>query len=132
KSAAPAPAQETALKADIGRTRFIIGLERAVEFQVFALTNPNRVFIEMAEVAVAKNGKGANLVLEIVPADSVVDAKLANARRALMQAGAAALGAGGLQPPMPRPAVSPQVQNERKFKPVLVIDPGHDADDTGA
>ena len=178
KSAAPAPAQETALKADTGRTRFIIGLERAVEFQVFALTNPNRVFIELPEVmlqlppqpgetavglvksfrggisapgkarvvidvtgpvivekaaiAIAKNGKGANLVLEIVPAESVVDAKLANARRALMQAGAAALGAGGLQPPMPRPAISPQVQNERKFKPVLVIDPGHGGDDTGA
>src|SRR4029078_315658 len=50
KSLAPAPAQETALKADTGRTRFIIGLERAVEFQVFALTNPNRVFIELPEV----------------------------------------------------------------------------------
>jgi N-acetylmuramoyl-L-alanine amidase len=49
-----------------------------------------------------------------------------------MQAGAVALGAGGLQPPMPRPAVSPQVQNERKFKPVIVIDPGHGGDDTGA
>src|SRR6476659_6101863 len=50
KSATPAPPQETALKGDIGRTRFIIGLERAVEFQVFALTNPNRVFVELPEV----------------------------------------------------------------------------------
>jgi N-acetylmuramoyl-L-alanine amidase len=178
KSATPAPAQETALKGDIGRTRFIIGLERAVEFQVFALTNPNRVFVELPEVMLqlppqpgetavglvksfrgglsapgkarividvtgpvivekavvenGKNGRGAHLVLEIVPAESAVDARLANARRALMQAGAVALGAGGLQPPMPRPAVSPQVQNERKFKPVIVIDPGHGGDDTGA
>jgi N-acetylmuramoyl-L-alanine amidase len=178
KSSPLASVQETALKADIGRTRFIIGLERAVEFQVFALTNPNRVFVELPEVmlqlppqpgetavglvksfrgglsapgkarividvtgpvivekaavAIAKNGKGAQLVLEIVPAESVVDARLANARRALMQAGAVALGASSLQPPMPRPAVSPQVQNERKFKPVIVIDPGHGGDDTGA
>jgi N-acetylmuramoyl-L-alanine amidase len=178
KSATPAPAQETALKGDTGRTRFIIGLERSVEFQVFALTNPNRVFVELPEVMLQlppppgetavglvksfrgglsapgkarvvidvtgpvivekavvennKNGKGAHLVLEIVPAESVVDARLANARRALMQAGAAALGAGSLQPPMPRPAVSPQVRNERKFKPVIVIDPGHGGDDTGA
>ena len=29
---------------------FIIGLERPVEFQVFALTNPNRVFVELPEV----------------------------------------------------------------------------------
>ena len=50
KSAAPAPAPGNALKGDIGRTRFIIGLERAVEFQVFALTNPNRVFVELPEV----------------------------------------------------------------------------------
>jgi len=173
-----APAPETSLKGNRARTKFIIGLERSVDFQVYSLTNPNRVFIELpdvmlqlppqpgeaavglvksfrggisapgkarvvidvtgpvivekAAIASAKNGKGANLVLEIVPAESVVDAKLANARRALMQAGAAALGAGGLQPPMPRPAVSPQVQNERKFKPVLVIDPGHGGDDTGA
>jgi N-acetylmuramoyl-L-alanine amidase len=178
KSPAPAAPQETALKGDAARTRFIIGLERAVEFQVFALTNPNRVFVELpdvmlelpaqpgeagaglvksfrgglsapgkarvvidvsgpvivakAAVEAAKTGKGAQLVLEIVPAESVVDARLANARRALMQAGAVALGAGGLQPPMPRPAVSPQVQNERKFKPVIVIDPGHGGDDTGA
>jgi N-acetylmuramoyl-L-alanine amidase len=50
KSSPLASVQETALKADIGRTRFIIGLERAVEFQVFALTNPNRVFVELPEV----------------------------------------------------------------------------------
>jgi N-acetylmuramoyl-L-alanine amidase len=178
RSSAPALAQETALKGDTARTRFIIGLERHVEFQVFALTNPNRVFVELPEVKLqlppqpgetaaglvksfrgglsapgkarividvtgpvivekavvekGPDGKAPHLVLEIVPAESAVDAKLANARRALMQAGVAALGAGGLQPPMPRPAVSPQVQRERRFKPVIVIDPGHGGDDTGA
>ena len=67
-----------------------------------------------------------------MPAESVVDAKLANARRALMQAGAAALGAGGLQPPMPRPAVSPQVRALSMYKPVIVLDPGHGGEDEGA
>ena len=178
KPSAPALAQETALKGDTARTRFIIGLERHVAFQVFALTNPNRVFVELPEVKLqlppqpgetaaglvksfrgglsapgkarividvtgpvivekavvekGQDGKTPHLVLEIVPAESTADAKLANARRALMQAGVAALGAGGLQPPMPRPAVSPQVQRERRFKPVIVIDPGHGGDDTGA
>jgi len=43
-----------------------------------------------------------------------------------------ALGAGGLQPPLPRPAVSPEVLAERAFKPVIVIDPGHGGHDSGA
>src|SRR5262245_51922561 len=178
KSAAPTPAQESSPRSDAARTRFIIGLERHVEFQVFALTNPDRVFVELPEVKLqlppqpgetaaglvksfrgglsapgkarividvtgpvivekaviekGQDGKAPHLVLEIVPAESAVDAKLANARRALMQAGVAALGASSLQPPMPRPAVSPQVQRERRFKPVIVIDPGHGGDDTGA
>jgi N-acetylmuramoyl-L-alanine amidase len=178
KSSALAPAAETALKGDRARTKFVIGLERHVEFQVFSLTNPNRVFVELPDVmfqlpphpgegaaglvksfrgglsapgkarvvidvtgpvivekAVVEkgmDGKAAHLVLEIVPAESVVDAKLANARRALMQAGAAALGAGGLQPPMPRPAVSPQARALSMYKPVIVLDPGHGGDDTGA
>ena len=117
----PAPARGTALKGDRARTRFIIGLERAVEFQVFSLTNPNRVFVELPDVMLqlppqpgeaavglvksfrgglsapgkarvvidvtgpvivdkaaiekSKDGKTAQLVLEIVPASSVRDAK---------------------------------------------------------
>ncbi len=176
RSAAPAP--HTALKGDRARTKFIIGLERAVEFQVFSLTSPNRVFVDLpdvklqlpphpgetpvglvksfrgglsapgkarvvidvvgpvivakAEVDKGKDGKTPRLVLEIIPAPSVVDAKLANARRALMQAGAAALGAAGLQPPLPRPAVSPQVRALSMYKRTIVIDPGHGGDDTGA
>src|SRR5262245_47709114 len=50
KSAALPPAQESVLRAEAARTRFIIGLERPVEFQVFALTNPNRVFVELPDV----------------------------------------------------------------------------------
>ena len=33
---------------------------------------------------------------------------------------------------MPRPAVSPQVRALGAFKPVIVLDPGHGGDDTGA
>jgi N-acetylmuramoyl-L-alanine amidase len=42
------------------------------------------------------------------------------------------LGAAGLQPPVPRPAVSPEVMAEKAFKPVIVIDPGHGGHDSGA
>jgi N-acetylmuramoyl-L-alanine amidase len=168
---------ETALKGDQARTKFIIGLERPVEFQVFSLTNPNRVFVELPEVMLqlppqpgdaavglvksfrfgvsapgkarvvidvtgpvivdkqviekSKDGKTAQLVLEIVPAESAGDVKKADAKRAML-AGASALGAAGVQPPIPRPAVSPQVRAANMFKPVIVLDPGHGGDDTGA
>ena len=45
--AAPAT---TALAGDKSRTRFVIGLERAVEFQVFSLSNPNRVIVELPDI----------------------------------------------------------------------------------
>jgi N-acetylmuramoyl-L-alanine amidase len=41
---------ETALNGDRTRTRFVIGLERAVDFQVFSLGAPNRVIVEFPEV----------------------------------------------------------------------------------
>ena len=40
----------TALVGDNSRTRFIVGLERHVEFQVFSLSNPNRVIVELPDV----------------------------------------------------------------------------------
>jgi N-acetylmuramoyl-L-alanine amidase len=49
-----------------------------------------------------------------------------------MPAPAYSLGASGLQPPLPRPALSPEVLAERAFKPVIVIDPGHGGHDSGA
>src|SRR5581483_11624015 len=165
------------LKADKGRTRFIICLERPVDFQVFSLTNPNRVFVDLPEVMLQlppeprdaaiglvksfrggvsapgkarvvidvtgpvvvdravvetnKDGKTARLVLEIVPVEQVIDAK-AEAKRTAMHAGALGLGAVGLQPPIPRPAVSPHARALGAFKPVIVLDPGHGGDDTGA
>ncbi len=58
-SAQPGPAAATsgvtaavnpALGGDTNRTRFVIGLERAVEFQVFSLSNPHRVFVDLPDV----------------------------------------------------------------------------------
>ncbi len=41
---------QTALGGDARRTRFVIGLERAAEFQVFSLANPNRVIVELPDL----------------------------------------------------------------------------------
>jgi N-acetylmuramoyl-L-alanine amidase len=174
----PAAALHPALKGDRARTRFIIGLEQHVDFQVSALTGPNRVLVDLPDIRLqlpphpgeapvglvksfrsglsapgkarvvievtgpvivekaiaekAKEGKTARLVLEIVPAQSVGEAQAANAKRAAMQASAFGLGAMGLQPPLPKPAIPPQVQALRASKQVIVIDPGHGGDDTGA
>ena len=175
--AAPFPAAgDSVLKGDRARTKFIIGLERQVDFQVFSLTNPNRVFIELPDVklqlppqpgagpvgliksfrgglsapgkarividvtgpvivekaAIDKDGKTTRLTLDMVPVDNAADVQAANAKRAEMLAGASGLGAGSLQPPMPRPAISPQMRAQGMFKPVIVLDPGHGGDDTGA
>lgn len=52
--AAPQTAQDksdVALGGDMSRTRFLIGLDQSVEFQVFSLSNPNRVIVELPTVA---------------------------------------------------------------------------------
>jgi N-acetylmuramoyl-L-alanine amidase len=170
-------AAETALHGDLARTKFIIALEKPVEFQVSALTGPNRVLVDLPNVrlrlppqpgnapvglvrafrsglsspgyarivievigpviversVIERNkDKTANLVLEIVPAQALGAAEAANARRAAMQVNAYGLGAPGLQPPLPKPAIPPQIQALRSSKQVIVIDPGHGGDDTGA
>jgi N-acetylmuramoyl-L-alanine amidase len=174
------PAQEatgTALNGDSARTKFIIALEKPVEFQVSALTGPNRVLVDLPNVrlqlppqpgatpvglvrafrsglsspdnarivievigpvivaksVIEKNrDKTARLVLEIIPAQSSPLAEAASAKRTAMQTNAFGLGAPGLQPPLPKPAVPPQIQALRSSKQVIVIDPGHGGDDTGA
>jgi N-acetylmuramoyl-L-alanine amidase len=45
-----ASSDATALAGDTTRTRFVIGLERAAEFQVFSLQNPNRVIVELPDL----------------------------------------------------------------------------------
>lgn len=178
-SAKPAAApQEKALRGDHARTQFVISLERSVEFQVFSLTNPNRVFVDLDDVKLQlppqpgdaavglvksfrggssapgkarvvidvtgpvivhravieknKEDKTARLVLEFVPAETAATDGKAEAKRGKMPAGASALGAYDVQPPIPRPAVSPQARAQGMFKPVIVLDPGHGGDDTGA
>ena len=157
---------------DATRTRFVIGLEKSVQFQVFSLSNPNRVVIELPDVKVslpvigdkpvglvksfrggqasddkmrvvidvtepvivskseiekAHDGKGARLAIEIVTV-----ASLEKARIGKKQSPPYALGAGGVQPPSPVPALSPKRKAERTFKPIIVIDPGHGGHDSGA
>jgi N-acetylmuramoyl-L-alanine amidase len=164
-----------AAKSSRNRTRFIIGLERPVEFQVFALTNPNRVFVELPDVklqlptlpgdapiglvksfrggqsapgkarvvidvtgpvviersTVEKDGKAARLVLEMATADGA-EADTPEGRAPATLGTPFGLGAVGLQPPVPKPAVSPRTRSQAMYRPVIVIDPGHGGDDTGA
>jgi N-acetylmuramoyl-L-alanine amidase len=165
------------------RTRFLIGLPKTAGFEVFSLTSPNRVVIEVDETKLrlpaqpavspvglvksfragesgpsktrvilevtepvivsstsiekAADGNSQQLVVEIMPAPSVntasIDAPRALPAKALaMEPPPFALGATGLQPPLPRPAVPPAVLAEKSFKPIIVIDPGHGGHDSGA
>ena len=53
KPAAVAPhaaGDHDAVKGDSTRTRFVIGLDKTAEFQVFSLSNPNRVIVDMPDV----------------------------------------------------------------------------------
>jgi N-acetylmuramoyl-L-alanine amidase len=152
-------------------------LERAVEFEVFSLTNPNRVFVELPNVKLQfptspgnsprglvrafRGGTSApgkarividvtgpvvvekaviettsdgspQLAITIAEAPKAEPVRAADAKHSLPFEGASALGAQGLQPPLPKPAVPPQLRAQGIYKPVLVIDPGHGGDDTGA
>lgn len=44
------PAAERAVQSSENSVRFVIGLDRKAEFQVFSLANPNRVIVELPEV----------------------------------------------------------------------------------
>jgi N-acetylmuramoyl-L-alanine amidase len=162
--AARALPKDAAPRSENTRTRFIIGLERADDFRVSALTNPNRVLVDLPQmrldlpdppgampVGVVKSfqhgvsapgrmrvvievtgpvviekssiekspdGKRNRLVLDIVAAAEI--------------AAASETRAVGLQPPLPRPAISPQRRASGSYKSVVVIDPGHGGEDFGA
>lgn len=164
------PASATAVGGDLANTRFVVGLDRAAEFQVSALSNPNRVVVDLSDVKVqlpllpegkpvglvqsfrgglsapgtmrividvaapvvvesariepAASGKGYVLNLEIAPLRTVVRKPLGSEPYGL--------GAQGLQPPLPLPAERPDQRAARSFKPIIVIDPGHGGQDTGA
>jgi len=173
-----APATTAALP--LQRTRFVIGLPKTAEFEVFSLSNPNRVVVQVAETklrlpeqpAVApvgliksfqaglagsdrsriiiyvtepvivqsariekgRDGHSQHLVVEISPFVPMTASIVAPAKQkqASMTPPPFSLGGASLQPPLPRPAVPPQVLAQRAFKPVIVIDPGHGGHDSGA
>lgn len=162
---------EARLGGDQTRTRFVIGLEQPVKFQVFSLANPNRVIVELpdtrlqlpefadggaavglvksfragaagtgrarvvidvtqpvvveaAHIEKGRDGKSPRLALDIVPAETAV--------KKLPKSQSYALAAAGLQPPLPKPAVSPKQRAAKAFRPTIVIDPGHGGHDSGA
>jgi N-acetylmuramoyl-L-alanine amidase len=92
---------------------------------VIDVTQP--VIVESSRIEPSADGASQVLALEIVP----VDAANKTARKPLKTA-PFALGATGLQPPLPQRAVRPDVRAQNSYKPIIVIDPGHGGDDTGA
>jgi N-acetylmuramoyl-L-alanine amidase len=175
--AAPLPAAAEALPPPTPkaapRTRFVIGLENKVSYTVSALTNPNRVVIDLPNVALrlppdpgpnpvglvksvrsgqsaqsqnsviievtepvviertaidkAASGNGVHLSVEIVSSGSLV-----KPAKQPLKSQPFALGAAGIQPPLPAPAKRPAEAAKAAYKPIIVIDPGHGGDDTGA
>ena len=154
-------------------TRFVVGLDRKVEYQVFSLANPNRVVVELPDVqlhlpqqvendpvgliksfrgGLAAPGKN-RIVLDVTEAVVVesakiekdkngfyrlaldivaVDAALKNDPKKSLGQKPFALGAMGLQPPLPKRAESPKARAAKAFRPIIVIDPGHGGMDSGA
>lgn len=53
---------------DVQRTRFLIGLERQADYQVFALTNPNRVIIDLPEMKLQLPGETGGTAVGLVSA----------------------------------------------------------------
>ncbi len=165
--------QSAASPKSSSRTRFLIGLDKTVAYTVSALPNPNRVVIDIPDVAVrlppdpgpnpvglvksvrsgqtapgqtsvvievtepvvidnvkvdpAPNGKGVHLSVEFVATDTVIK----SAKKPL-KSQPFALGAAGIQPPLPTPAKRPNEAAKTAYKPIIVIDPGHGGHDTGA
>ncbi|MCL4765293.1 MAG: N-acetylmuramoyl-L-alanine amidase [Hyphomicrobiaceae bacterium] len=76
--------------------------------------------------AIEKTGRSHRLVLDLVPAAS---GKPPSQAQAQTQAKASQLR---VQPPLPRPAMRPEEIAAKAYKPVIVIDPGHGGDDSGA
>ncbi len=86
------------------------------------------VVVEGATIVASEDGKGHRLALDIMPVAHADSA----ARKPLSTAGLSSLGAFDVQPPLPTPALRPDELAARTFKPIIVIDPGHGGDDSGA
>lgn len=92
---------------------------------IIEVTEP--VVIDKTKIEKAANGKGFHLAVDILPAGSVV-----TAARKPLKSQPFALGAVGIQPPLPMPAKRPAETAKAAYKPIIVIDPGHGGHDTGA
>lgn len=86
------------------------------------------VVVEGANIVASDDGKGHRLALDIVPVAHASGA----AKKSLNTATLSSLGAIDVQPPLPMPAPRPDELAARAFKPIIVIDPGHGGDDSGA
>jgi N-acetylmuramoyl-L-alanine amidase len=103
---------------------------------ILEVTEP--VIVSSTQIEKTADGKGQQLVVEIMPCP-LSTASINEESPAVHRASTTAiepppfaLGAVGLQPPLPRPAVPPAVLAEKAFKPIIVIDPGHGGQDSGA
>ncbi len=169
--AMPGVGTDGTLEATAKRTRFVIGLDKRVDFSVFALSKPNRVIVELGNVRLdlpnmigdgpigliksfrgGISAPGRQRVIIEVTGPVVVEQQslskagegsgyqltldIASVSTALRSEQAAALDVApsklGFQPPLPRPAETPDTRAARAFKPIIVIDPGHGGHDSGA
>jgi N-acetylmuramoyl-L-alanine amidase len=165
--AAKAIPKAAAPSTDSTRTRFIIGLERPVDFKVSALGSPNRVLVDLPQVKlglpeppgdrpvgvvrsfqhVSSVPGRIRIVIDVTgpvviersaiekSADGTLDTlvlDIVSAAEVTRSPGARPVGSAGLQPPVPKPAISPQKRASATSRPVIVIDPGHGGEDSGA
>jgi N-acetylmuramoyl-L-alanine amidase len=86
------------------------------------------VVVEGANIVASEDGKGHRLALDIVPVTHAGN----GAKKPINTASLSSLGAIDVQPPLPMPALRPDQLAARSFKPIIVIDPGHGGDDSGA
>ncbi|MCB1521812.1 MAG: N-acetylmuramoyl-L-alanine amidase [Hyphomicrobiaceae bacterium] len=152
------------------RTRFVISLDRRTKYSVFALSNPNRVIVELGDVRMALpahpgdkpaglvrsfrgglSAPGRSRVVIDVTTPVVVESSrveksaqggyqlsvdIAPLQATFKPTEVAALADQpmrlAVQPPLPRPAETPNARAARAFKPIIVIDPGHGGHDSGA
>lgn len=105
------------------------GLASAGKMRVIIdVTEP--VVVEKSQLETSKDNKTSRLVLEIVPVDAV--AKLGAKRPMPASSLMANAGLISVQPPMPRLAERPEIRAARAYKPIIVLDPGHGGQDSGA
>ena len=101
---------------------------------IINVTKP--VIVHRAAVETSDDGKAHRLALEIaaVPGAAPITKPqtVASSKKPPILAERSNLGAGDVQPPLPRPALHPDLRAASAFKPIIVIDPGHGGHDSGA